>query len=608
MKKITEERFGLVMIIAALVVILLIAGQFLIHRQKTRDTAVRIEGRNVVHLLTNLSYEQLVPAQRQNSILDLLNSRQIDSDFAYAAVVDTSGQPLAASASGAALIPPADLQHDKTLWATEHEFQTQADQRTVLEFRAPIITQGELAGYVRVAYFKPGYELQELPFIAQLALPIFLLVPLTYILIRRELKPLKEASYEINQAMQRQHISTAIDSTDNFQDFMQNFKRFMHEIDRRFNELNTQNFKTKATTLALNYNHQRIESALQSLPDAVLVMDETGNATFANSKLKSIIGHSLTSIIGAKPHDWCEDKEVSALLAKYCSSHNRLHRSDSVEFKPPQCPGRTLAVSAYPLFTPKDTETIFGTLVVFHDKTQEILAKSARDQFIGSIAHELKSPLNVIHMSAESLLDENIIAEDERIHSINIINDEVERLSALITNLLNITMMEAGNMVLDYQRVKIVDFLQDILTSVARGGVADDTQFDVQLSHNLSTTEVDKNILRIAINNLLTNAVKYNKPNGKVTLSADETHDQLIIKISDTGIGIAEDDQKHIYEKFYRSENDNVRQKTGHGLGLALAKEIIELHGGKLSLQSTLGEGSIFTITLNKTSSLLKAT
>ena len=607
MKKITEERFGLVMVIAALVVIVVIAGQFLIHRQKTRDAAVRIEGGNVVHLLTNLSYEQLVPTQRQNSILDLLNSRQIDSDFAYAAVVNTSGQPLAASASGAALIPPADLQNNKTLWATEHEFQTQADQRTLLEFRAPILTQGELAGYVRVGYFKPGFELQELPFIAQLALPIFLLVPLTYILIRRELKPIKEASKEINQAMKNQHIQAAIDSPDNFQDFMRNFKLFMHEIDLRFNELNNQNFKTKAKTLALNYNRQRIESALQSLPEAVLVMDETGKATFANSKLKTIIGHSLTSIIGAKPHEWCEDKEVNALLAKYYSSQSRLHRSDSVEFKPPHNPEKTLAVSAYPLFTPKDTETIFGTLVVFQDKTQEILAKSARDQFISSIAHELKSPLNVIHMSAEALLEENNISDHERIHSINIINDEVERLSSLITNLLNITMMEAGNMVLDYQRVKIFDFLQDTLTSVARGGTADHTQFDVQLSNNLSTIEIDKNLLRIALNNLLTNAIKYNKSNGKVTLSADEADDQLIIKISDTGIGIDNHDQEHIFEKFYRSENDNVRQKPGNGLGLALAKEIIELHGGKLSLQSTLGEGSTFTVTLKKTSTLLKA-
>ncbi len=607
MKKITEERFGLVMIIATLVVIVLIAGQFLIHRQKTRDKAVRTEGRHVVHLLTNLSYEQLVPPQRQNSILDLLNSGQIDSDFAYAVVVNTSGQPLATSASGAAVIPPVDLQNDKTLWATEHEFQTQSDQRTILEFRAPILTRGELAGYVRVGYFKPQLELQELPFIAQLALPIFLLVPLTYILVRRELKPVKEANKEINRAMQRQHISMATDSSDNFQDFMRNFKLFVHEIDRRFSELNDQSLKTKATTHALNYNRQRIESALQSLPDAVLVMDETGKATFANSKLQAATGHSLASIIGTKPHEWCEDKEVSDLLTKYYNNQSRLHRSDSVSFKPPHNPETTLAVTAYPLFTPKDTETIFGTLVIFQDKTQEILAKTARDQFIGNVAHELKSPLNVIHMSAEALLDENNISNDERIHTVNIINDEVERLSSLITNLLNITTIEAGNMILDYQRVKIFDFLQDTLNSVARGGTIDDTQFDVQLSNNLSTLEIDKNLLRVALNNLLTNAIKYNKPNGKVTLFADETDDQLTIKISDTGIGISDQDQKHIFDKFYRSENDHVRQKPGHGLGLALAKEIIELHGGKLSLQSSYGEGSTFTVTFKKTSSLLKA-
>jgi signal transduction histidine kinase len=336
-------------------------------------------------------------------------------------------------------------------------------------------------------------------------------------------------------------------------------------------------------------------------------MDETGKATFANAKLKTVIGESITSIIGAKPHEWCEDKEVGALLAKYYSNQSRLHRSESVEFKPSHNSEKTFAVSAYPLFTPKDTETVFGTLVVFHDKTQEILAKSARDQFISSIAHELKSPLNVIHMSAETLLDEQNLSADDRIHSINIINDEVERLSSLINNLLDITIMEAGNMVLDFKRVKVFDFLQDTLSSVTRSNNTDTPQFDIELSNNLSTIEVDKNLLRIALNNLLTNAIKYNKPNGKVTVNADEIDDQLIIKISDTGIGISDQDQKHIFEKFYRSENDNVRQKPGHGLGLALAKEIIDLHGGKLLLQSTVGEGSTFTVTLKKTSSLLKA-
>lgn len=607
MKKLTEDRFGLLLIAAALMVIAMIAGQFLFHRVKTRDQAVRIEGRNVTRVLSNFSYDQLVPAEKHNSILDLLNSQHADSGFAYAAVVDRTGQPLAMSTSGAAMIPPEDIRGNATLWMTEREFQVQPEQKSVLEFRLPLLDHGELVGYIRVGYFKPVLELQELPFIAQLALPIFLLVPLTYFLIRRELQPIKEANREINLAMQRQQITTSLDSSNSFQDFMEKFKFFVHEIDRRFKELNQENLKNQATTLALKYNRQRIESALQSLPDAVIVMDETGKTTFANSKIKSVIDLSPEDITGSKATDWCENKEVCALLEKYGNNQNRLHRSDSVEFNPGHFPEKTFSVNAYPLFTPKDTENIFGTLVVFHDKTQEILAKSARDQFISNIAHELKSPLNVIHMSAETLLTNTGNTAEDIVQTTNVINDEVERLTSLISNLLDITMMEAGNLVPERQRVKVADFLQDTFDSVARGKTANDVQVEIQLANNLSTIDVDKNLVRVALNNLLTNAIKYNKPGGKVTLTAEETDNQLVITISDTGIGIAERDLEHIFEKFYRSDDDKVRNKSGHGLGLALAKEIIELHGGKLSLQSVLGEGSTFTITLKKTSTLLKA-
>lgn len=595
------------MIAATLLVIFLISGQFLFHRLDIKDQAIRTEGRNVARLLSNLSYEQLVPSEKSNSILDLLNSRQTDSGFSYAAIVDKKGQPLVISTSGVAMIPPEDMSGNTTLWLTEHELQVPPDQTTVLEFRSPLLKHGEHVGYIRVGYFKPVLELQELPFLAQLALPIFLLVPLTYVLLRRELKPIKEANREINLAMQRQHISTSIvDSSNNFEDFMDKFKFFVHEVDRRFKELNQENLTTQATTLALKYNRQRIESALQSLPDAVIVMDETGRATFANSKINSVVDRSPTDITGAKPSDWCENKDICALLEKYSNNQSRLHRSDSVEFNPTDFPEKTFSVSAYPLFTPKDTENIFGTLVVFHDKTQEMLAKSARDQFISTIAHELKAPLNVIHMSAETLLIDSDISSQNIVQKTNIINDEVERLNSLISSLLDITLMEAGNLVPDRQRVKIAEFLQDTFNSVARGKTANAVQVDLQLSNNLSTIDIDKNLVRVALNNLLTNAIKYNKPGGKVTLTAEESDSQLIINITDTGIGIDLHDQEHIFEKFYRSDNDNVRAKSGHGLGLALAKEIIQLHGGKLSLQSTFGEGTTFTITLKKTSTLLK--
>lgn len=605
MKKLTGDRFGLIMIIAALLVIMLIAGQFLMHRQKSRDTAIKAEGRNVVRVLSNLPYEQLIPEQGQSSILDLLNSKLANSDFAYAALVNLEDQPIAVTTSGETIIPSVNLANEKNLWATEHEIPAQNNDRTLLEFQAPLLNAGELAGYVRVGYFKPDLELEEIPFIAQLALPIFLLVPLTYLLIGRELKPLKQASIEINAAMQKQHIKRTNHTDNEFQDFMNNFKRFMVEIDKRFGDMNQQNIKVKASSLALSYQRQRTESALQTLPDAILVMDENGKATFANSKLIPLIGGELDHILGAKPDEWCQNPDIVNLLAKYQNHQQRYQRADSVEFNPAHNPGITVSVNAYPLFTPKETDSISGTLVVFKDKTREVLANQAREQFINHVAHELKSPLNVIHMYAESLLEPDL-PHDQLISSINVINDEVERLSNLIANLLNISKIEAGSVALNIQRVKLNEFLTDAFDSVARSGNNNAIQFALDLPRNLSNIQLDKDLLRVAINNLLTNAVKYNNPGGKVSLTAEETEDEIILKISDNGIGIAKKDQAKIFEKFYRSNVDNVTQRSGHGLGLALAKEIIDLHHGKLYLESTEGEGSVFTIELRKTSSFLK--
>jgi len=116
----------------------------------------------------------------------------------------------------------------------------------------------------------------------------------------------------------------------------------------------------------------------------------------------------------------------------------------------------------------------------------------------------------------------------------------------------------------------------------------------------MSTIFVDKDLLRIAITNLLTNAIKYTKAGGRVTLFAEEDDRSIRINVNDTGVGISPADQKHIFLKFFRSDNEEVRKKPGHGLGLPLAKSIIELHHGSLTVESAPGEGSLFTIHFTK--------
>ncbi len=605
MKPIASERFGIVMIIAALVVIILIVAQMLVQNNTLRIETLKGEGRNLVRLLSNIPMEQLVPEQGRNAILELLNNSKVSPDFAYATVVNLESHPLAVTSSKKIPIPNLSLNNNKILWATEEVLATELGN--VIEFRAPLLSKNELAGYIRVGYFEPGYEidLHKLPFFAQIALPIFLLVPLTYFLLRRELKPLRQASVKINEALQTQQMEAMAGLSDNSQDFLHGFKMFMNMINQRFEQLNDQNIKAQSATLALSYQRRRLELALQTMPDAILVMDESGVGTFANSKLITLIAGSFDKVLGAKPDHWCNNDKIIGLLAKYYNNSRPLQRPESIEYIPENNPSKTIKVSAYPLVGPKDSDKSCGTLVLFHDKTREVLANQARDEFISHVSHELKSPLNIIHLYAESLLDQKDFSDKQGIDAINTINDQVERLNLLISNLLNITKIEAGNIALDLQRVKLIDFLKDTFNSVARSGGENDIHFDIQLPRDLPNIHVDKDLLRIALNNLLTNAVKYSKRGGTVGLSAEDSDDKVIIRVSDNGIGISEEDQVHIFDKFYRSSDNMVREKSGHGLGLALTQEIIELHHGKIKVESSVGSGSIFIVQLNKTDSVI---
>ncbi len=175
-----------------------------------------------------------------------------------------------------------------------------------------------------------------------------------------------------------------------------------------------------------------------------------------------------------------------------------------------------------------------------------------------------------------------------------------------MNNLLNINRIERGSFDLDKQRVRLADLLGDISDNLGRTAKQSDIGIELHIPHDLSPVLVDKDLFRIALNNLMTNAIKYNHPTGTVTMKAEETDEAILIHVIDTGIGISPEDRDRIFAKFYRSEDDEVRQRSGHGLGLPLARQIVELHEADLSLESEPGRGSTFTITLWKRSGLIK--
>ncbi|MDH5469474.1 MAG: PAS domain-containing sensor histidine kinase [Gammaproteobacteria bacterium] len=605
-----REHLGLTMIIASLVVIMVTLFLLFSNQQNERINHNREQGTSLARLISRIPFEQLVAGSGQSGALSVLQHSSTDSGFAYVAIVNPQGVPLTEVTAPGVLVPGGQLPVSPASWLGERDLQLPGDQGTVTEFYAPLLEQGEIAGYVRLGYLQPGFGLtaSQLPLFASFALPIFLLTPLFYFLLRREVRPFREATEKLDRIVGQSGALGQVELTpsDEMQGFIDRFNRFMGVVQHRIGELEANRSELETSTRLLGYKRARIESALQSFPEAIIVLDESGVVSLANSRLENMVGVTLDRIIGHKPSEWCSNTDVVAFLSACMPSGMRGLRTDTFEYVPSTRSGRTIRIEPYPLFSPRDVNEVLGTLVIFRDVTAEKLARSSSGEFVAHLSHELKTPLNVLAMYSETLLGDDMQDEALRIEAANVIHDEVERLAMLISNMLSITKIEMGSLSIERKRVKLRDLLQDAFDSCTRSGKDKNLKFSLDLPMEISPVALDKNLMRVAINNLLTNAIKYSNPGGAVSMSVEETEQTVRVSVRDNGVGISPEDQERIFDKFFRSEDDNVRQRSGHGLGLSLAREIIQLHHGTLNVNSTPGEGSEFIVEFSKEANLLK--
>ena len=604
-----KERLGLIMIIASLAVITVTVGLLFTNQQQAEEAHIRKQGINLVKLLSRMPFDQVVPGAGQQGVLSVLQLNQENTSFSYLVVVDENGRQLAELSSLGVIAPAAPLPTSPTTWLGEKTLSLAGDGREVTEFHAPLFRNGQLAGHIRLGYFKPGFglDLEQMPFLATLALPIFLLTPLFYFLVRREVRPLQKVNSQLDELVERGNLNRMeITATGELHEFMTRFNGFVETAQNKIHKLESERTNLETSTKLLTYKRSRIDSVLQSLPDAVMVLDESGAVSLANSRFSTMLGVSPDDVVEKKPAEWCDNQDVVTFLASCTGKAARGFNSESFEYSPSGTPEKTISISPYPLFSPKDPALLLGTLVLFRDVTAVNLAKQSSGAFVAHVAHELKSPLNIIAMYSETLQGEDGANDDFRIEASNVIHDETERLSQLIGNILSITKIEMGSISIERKRVKLRDLLQDTYDTCARNAHGKELKILADLPREMSPVAIDKDMLRIAINNLLTNAIKYTDPGGEVTLAAEETENNVRITVKDTGIGIALDEQEKVFSKFYRSENEETQSRTGHGLGLSLAREIIQLHHGTLTLSSAIGEGSEFVIELRKEADLLK--
>jgi len=220
-----------------------------------------------------------------------------------------------------------------------------------------------------------------------------------------------------------------------------------------------------------------------------------------------------------------------------------------------------------------------------------------RQEFFSNISHELRTPLTSILAFVETLEDGGIDDKENNLHFLNVIRRNAERMHSLIADILELSLIESGNVAVTIREIKLTAAVQEVLNGLS----AKAKEREIILKNEVPDGAIifaDSVRLEQMLVNLIDNAIKFNRHGGSVTVAFDQADGRDVISVADTGEGILPEHTQRIFERFYRADRARSREIGGTGLGLAIVKHLARLHGGEVAVNSSLGSGTTFRIEL----------
>lgn len=257
---------------------------------------------------------------------------------------------------------------------------------------------------------------------------------------------------------------------------------------------------------------------------------------------------------------------------------------------------RILKVS--PAFYSDDSHTIEGYAVLFQDITEHERLDNMRKEFVANVSHELKTPITTIKSYAETLLDNNLEDRELIFKFISVINKESDRMTALIRDLLQLSHIDFKKEKWNYENTDIKFIINETSEKLKMFAEEKKQQISTLLPEYPLSAYVDRSKTEQVITNILSNSIKYTQNGGHIEIKAEKIGSNILIKIKDDGIGIPEKDIPHIFERFYRVDKGRSRAQGGTGLGLSIAQNIINEHRGEIKVNSKVGIGTEFIISI----------
>ena len=334
----------------------------------------------------------------------------------------------------------------------------------------------------------------------------------------------------------------------------------------------------------------RLDAILSNISAGIIVIGRGGKISIINPAAERILGTSVDQAIGKAFTEIHHTRAIDTAI-ELSMAGNEVN--EEVDISLPR--ERTLRVLASPVRDKSGKAS--GVVCILDDVTARRKLERMRRDFVANVSHELRTPVANLQAVADALQAGALDDREKALKFIADIDSEAQRLAGIIEDLLVLSRMEAEESAFTEE---LLD-LNELLGEVAEDKAALAERESVELlppDEARLTVYGDSKILRTAFANLVDNAVKYNRPGGRVELSAQAEGETVTVIVTDTGIGIPRMDQSKIFERFYRVDKARSREPGGTGLGLSIVRHSIELHGGTVSVESTEGAGSKFTVVL----------
>ncbi|WP_107994614.1 cell wall metabolism sensor histidine kinase WalK [Trichococcus paludicola] len=367
------------------------------------------------------------------------------------------------------------------------------------------------------------------------------------------------------------------------------------ELGELADTINDLSYKVKDAQETTESERQRLDSVLRHMTDGVLATDRRGKIIIINSRAMDLLSISQDKAIGQSI------MKVLKLGEKF-TFRQLLETQDELILNIPTEDQDTILRGEFSVIQ-RESGFISGLVCVLSDITEQEKVEQERRSFVSNVSHELRTPLTSVKSYTESLIDGAWEDKDIAPEFLKVISTETDRMIRMITDLLNLSRMDQGKQELNLEFVSINELVAHIIDRfevVLKSEQYRNKKYKIERDFTQRTlwVEIDQDKFIQVIDNIMNNAIKYSPDGGKITCRLMETHNSVVISITDEGLGIPRKDIGHVFDRFYRVDKARARSMGGTGLGLAISKEVVQLHGGKIWVTSVENKGSTFFISL----------